>query len=384
MIETHMGETTLSSKVKNLAMLLALSVVATTGSAQAQGDADKKESPLMKKANEQHSQGRFKEAEATYREILRSEPENAVVHQRLGAVLAAQGTMIRDEKQRAEIDETAILEEKQAIKLDPKFHMPHVVLGQIYANKGKYEDAIKEFNLAIGKKPDSFMAHLDLGIYYMHLDKPEDAIRVYRRAAELKPDRPTPHMNAGVALQSLGRYDEAVAELKKALELKLNKQELNLANFNLGNIYADKGDYDNAISAYQASLKAEPGNLLAQSGIGWMQGAKGEYDADIAIQRKVLKSTKDPIIESVARARLATALAGKGDSKAAEQEFQKCAAMKPPYPVALMDYGLYLAKNGRKNEAKSAFQRALEVQPTFKPAKEALAKLESDGKVQTK
>jgi tetratricopeptide (TPR) repeat protein len=381
--ENHTGERTLSSKLKNLALLLALSTVASTGSAQAQGGAaDANDSPAMLKAAKLHNALKFKEAEAAYRDVLRTEPDNAKAHQRLGAVLAAQGTVMNDEKARLEIDETAILEEKQAIKLDPKFHLPHVVLGQIYANRGKYEDAVKEFKQAIALKPDSFKSHLDLGIAYMHLDKAEDALATYKKASEIKPDYPTPHINMGVLLQSMGRLDEAVAAEQKALDLKLTPQEANAANFNLGNIYADKKEFDNAIKAYQAALKTEPGHLLAQSCIGWMQGAKGEYDADIAVQRKIIKVTKDPVMESIARARLATALAGKGDTKGAEAEFQKCMSIKPQYPVALMDYGIYLKKNGRKDEAKSAFQKALQIQPTFKPAKDALAEL--DGKVQTK
>lgn len=375
-----MGDRTLSSKLTKLALSLVLSAVAV-GTAQAQSD-NSNESPELKKASGLHGQGKFKEAEVIYREILRKEPDNSTVHTRLGMALAAMA-MDKDPKTRKDMEETAILEERQAIKLNPKDHMPHIQLGKIYANSGNYDEAIKEFNQAITLKPDSYMAHVDLGGYYMHLDKADDAIRMYKKANELKPEKPTPYINLGVAYQSQGRFDEAVAIMKKALELKLNKNEQNLANFNLGNIYADKGEADNAIASYEASLKAEPGNLLATSGVGWMKGTKGQYDEDIALQKKVLKlAGGQRVIESVARARMASALAAKGETKAAEAEFEKCAAMKPPFPVALVDYGHYLEKSGRKNEAKSQFQKALEVQPSFKPAKEALAKLE--GNTQTK
>ncbi len=374
-----MGERTLSSKLTNLALSLALSMVAV-GTAQAQDKSQ--ESPELQKASSLHLQGKLKEAEVLYREILRKEPDNAVVHTRLGACLAAL-SIDKNGKNQKDMEETAILEERQAIKLNPKDHMPHIQLGKIYANSGKLEEAIKEFNQAIALKPDSYMAHIDLGTYYMHLDKAEDAIRVYKKANELKPEKPTPYINLGVAYQSIGRFDEAVAIMKKALELKLNKNEQNLANFNLGNIYADKGEADNAIASYEAALKAEPSNLLATSGIGWMKGSQGQYDEDIALQKKVLKLCNGQrIIESVARARMASALAAKGDTKTAEVEFEKCAAMKPPFPVALVDYGHYLEKKGRKNEAKSQFQKALQVQPSFKPAQDALAKLE--GNTQTK
>ncbi len=369
----------MSSKQSKLALLLALATVATTGQVFAESAAD----PEIKKGDDLQKANKLKEAADVFREVIRKEPGNAKAHQRLGAVLAAQATIAPDEKTQKDLDETAELEEKQAVKLDPKYYLPHVVLGQMYANRNKYEDAVREFKAATELKPDSFRSHLDLGIAYQHLSKDDEALKAYRRAAEIKPDYPAAWINMGVHQQSMGDFNGAIESEKKALSLKLTPQETHAANYNLGNIYADANQPDEAIKAYQAALKVQPAHLFSQSGIGWMEAAKGNYDAAIATQRRVIKAAKNPVMESIARSRLASALAAKGDSAAAEKEFQKCISIKPLNPVSMMEYGRYLEKSGKKAEAKTQFERALSLQPSFKPAKEALAKLDS-GKSETK
>jgi len=365
---------------------LTLSVVTSVGAAKA--EEAKKDSPAMGKAEKLYGAQKFEEAAKQYREVIREEPDNAKAHQRLGAVLAGIGTTMTDEAARKEQDDTAILEEKTAIKLDPKYYLPHVVLGQIYANRNQYEESINEFELAVNLKPNGFRPHLDLGIALTRVDRWDEALKAYRKASEIKPDAPVPHINIGVLLQNQGDFEGAIVEERKALELKPNQYEAHAAHFNLGNIYADSNEPDNAITEYQEALKINPRHLLSQSGVGWMMARKGEFDGAIAQQRKVLKQldamrkakVSDPAAESIARGRLATALAAKGDKKEAEKEFDKCLNTKPANPITMMDYGLYLEKEGRKGEAKTMFQKALEIQPSFKPAKDALAKLETGAK----
>ncbi|MDZ4836132.1 MAG: tetratricopeptide repeat protein [Candidatus Melainabacteria bacterium] len=370
----------MSSKLTNLALVLALTTVATSSQAMAADRAndDANLNPQMKKAKDFHRQGKFKEASDAYREVIRLEPNNAPAHQSLGAVLAGLGTIAPDEKTRKDLDETAILEEKQAIKLDPKFHLPHIVLGQIYANQGKFEEAIKEFKTAAELKPDSFSTQIDLGQIYLKTGALDDALKAYRRATEIKPDKATAYINMGVVQQNLGDYPAAIESELKGISLQKNPYELQAASLNLANVYADSGESDKAIKYYQDAYKLNPNDVMPLSGIGWMQSAKGDYVTAIATQRKVIKQAgKNQIVESIARARMATALSRKGDTAEAEKEFQKVMITKPLHPVAVMEYGYYLEKAGRKSEAKSQFEKALTIQPTFKPAKEALAKLDS-------
>ncbi|MCC6977097.1 MAG: hypothetical protein IT343_02155, partial [Candidatus Melainabacteria bacterium] len=88
-----------------------LSIVAASAIA-APALADDAGSPEFQKADALYKKLKMKEAEAAFRDIIRKEPDNARAHQRLGAVLGAMGE-----------EETAILETKQSIKLDPKYFL---------------------------------------------------------------------------------------------------------------------------------------------------------------------------------------------------------------------------------------------------------------------
>jgi len=83
------------------------------------------EDSLIERGDGLMARQRFKEASSTFREAVRVNPDSSKAHLKLGASLAAQDDY-----------ETAILEEKTALKLDPQAFLPHIVLGQIYANQG--------------------------------------------------------------------------------------------------------------------------------------------------------------------------------------------------------------------------------------------------------
>ncbi len=87
----------------------------------------------LKKGDAFDEKGKPKEAMVQYREAIRLDPDCAKAHSRLGGCLA---------KYDHEYD-TAILEEQTSIKLEPKYYLPHVILGEVYANLGKNEDSIE-------------------------------------------------------------------------------------------------------------------------------------------------------------------------------------------------------------------------------------------------
>lgn len=346
--------------------LAVVSVVVTGGNAALAAD-DQFDTPEMKAADILF-QRQSPKAIPAFREIIRKQPDNWKAHQRLGAALAGQ---VDSEKGGKPSDyETAILEEKQAIKLNDKYFLPHVTLGQIYSNQQKFEDAVKEFKLAIQKKPDSYRSHLDLGVAYTYLDQNSNAIDAYEAASKIKPEEAVPHLNLGVLYQSKGDYEKAITHEKKAIELNPKIAE---AHINLANIYAEQNKPDEALDSFKAALKLNPNQPFAMSGVGWMLAKKGDYAEAISQQRKVLKQYGT---FSVARSRLAQALAEQGNKAEAEKEFKACMAEKPkPNPVCMVEYGKYLQGAGRNEEAKNLYKGALQQLPNYKPAQDALASL---------
>ncbi|MGH9547735.1 MAG: tetratricopeptide repeat protein, partial [Terriglobales bacterium] len=131
-------------------------------------------SPAMKKGEGLYQRGQYKEAAEQFREEIRTSPDNAKAHCRLGACEAGMGN-----------DDTAILEETTSAKLDPKYFLPHVVMGQVYSNAGKLDLAVKEFKQAVTLKPTSFLSHIDLGVALVQIGETDEAIRVNKEASEM-------------------------------------------------------------------------------------------------------------------------------------------------------------------------------------------------------
>jgi tetratricopeptide (TPR) repeat protein len=99
-----------------------------------------------------------------------------------------------------------------------------------------------------------------LGLLYLQLQRLDEAVFHIKAALAEKPDDPQAHSNLGIALKDLGRFDEAVVHFQRALLLSPGKPgTLN----NLGNVYRELGRLDEAIASYRQALAVDPNNSQA-------------------------------------------------------------------------------------------------------------------------
>ena len=83
----------------------------------------------------------------------------------------------------------------------------------------------------------------------------------YRRALETNKDSYEAHYNLGDALYKQDKYAEAQTEFEKAakmLDPKKDKERFAKSMHNIGNCNFAQQQYDKAVAAYQASLRANP------------------------------------------------------------------------------------------------------------------------------
>jgi Tfp pilus assembly protein PilF len=128
------------------------------------------------------------------------------------------GYVLRD-KQHNDND-TAILEYRLAIELDPWQTVHHNNLGVALRDQSKTEEAIAEYKKAIDLDPRFAMAHNNLGVALYNQHNTDEAVVEYRKAIELDPSYANAHRNLSIALRKQGKNEAADAELKKALDLE--------------------------------------------------------------------------------------------------------------------------------------------------------------------
>lgn len=140
---------------------------------------------------------------------------------RARALLEQGKSLYREDK-----DEEAVTALQEAVKSDPDLAEAHFRLGLGYEALGKREEAEVEFRKAVTsykkyltEHDGDAEAHYDLGQTYAALDQFSDAIREYREATRLKDNDADIYYDLGVAHTRLAQYDAAAAAFSKSLEI---------------------------------------------------------------------------------------------------------------------------------------------------------------------
>lgn len=163
----------------------------------------------MRQATQLHAQGKLREAEAIYRQVLQREPMNAEAMHHLGLIAHQVGQ-----------HGPAIELIRKSISIKPGVGYFFKNLGSVLTAVGKYSEAVEAFETAVGLTPNDATAHHPLGVAYEKMYEYERARAAYRRAIELDPKHAPSYFNLGVIAEYHGEYDESLRLLEKAIDLK--------------------------------------------------------------------------------------------------------------------------------------------------------------------
>ena len=143
--------------------------------------------PLAREAKASFDQGKFKEAEKQYQEILTKSPNNIYSLSNLGVVLFRNGKL-----------KAAELTLKKAIAIEPTDEFTHTTLGIVYYQQSKFDDALSELTKSLAINPKSATAHNYLGITASQKGWQEAAEKEMLAAVEENPNYADAHFNLAV------------------------------------------------------------------------------------------------------------------------------------------------------------------------------------------
>jgi len=136
--------------------------------------------------------GRYAEAAATYRELVRALPGNAGLLVNLGMALHLSGK-----------DQEAIPHLEAALRLDPSSLPANLFLGAARLRLGRGEAAVAPLQMAVRLQPDNLEVRSTLAEALMGLDRPAQAEPHLRRITQLAPADPAAWFNLGQAYEEL-------------------------------------------------------------------------------------------------------------------------------------------------------------------------------------
>jgi Flp pilus assembly protein TadD/2-polyprenyl-3-methyl-5-hydroxy-6-metoxy-1,4-benzoquinol methylase len=228
-------------------------------------------------AFEHHRRGRLAEADAAYRRVLESTPDEPEALHRLGIIahqlgrnelalqLIDRATAINPLHPTYHHDAGIVLHAlgrlddacnryRKALLLEPNYPRAHNGLGIALKDQGRLDESAASFRAAVSLRPDYIEAWNNLGNVVRALGNPAEALRIFRRLLELRSSSPHLWMNVGGALLELGAAADAARACQRALAL-----EPNLANARatLGNALLALGRPDEAAESFAIALRLE-------------------------------------------------------------------------------------------------------------------------------
>lgn len=259
-----------------LAALLLL--LCCAGFANAQQPLPKALEALFAEGVEAQRAHRLKEAEAAFLEVIRQGGKVSFVHNNLGIVYQLQGDHLR-----------AILQFREALRLQPDYPAPRFLLGASLMALGRTADAIRELERALKLDPSQTLGRLQLIKAYEQAGNLIAVVDQYRKLRDAQPQEPEYAYQLGKAYLKLsewafqrmkelnprsallyqtlasqyrlqGRDELALRALWQAIAIDPRMPELHL---NLAEIYLSQGKRNEARSALAAELALMPESQAA-------------------------------------------------------------------------------------------------------------------------
>jgi protein O-GlcNAc transferase len=249
----------------------------------------------------------------------------------------------------------AVVADQKAVEISPNDAEAHSNLGVILQELSRLEDAVVSFKKAIEINPDYAEAHSNLGITLKELGRLDDAETSYKTAVHIKPDFAEAHMNLGMTLQALGRLKDAETSYKQAIAIKPEYAE---AHFSLGNTLKELGRLEDAEKSYKIATTIKLDYAFAYNNLGTILKELGQLEEAETSFKKAIAIKSD---YAEAHSNLGVTLQELFKLEEAQIILKKAVAIKPDYAEAYYNLGITLKELGRLQDAEESYKKAIAI-----------------------
>ena len=193
--------------------------------------------------------GHHGKAAATYRRILKIEPDRADAVHLLGKIEYARR---RFETALELFDQCLTMASEDDLKL---LTASHRMRGETLRMLNRHADAVAACRTALDLQPDSTSALLSMGAALRGLGRLDDALACLDCVIKLDPKLAPAYNNRGNVLREMGRSAEAIASYRYALAINPRMVD---AHNNLANELRNSGELEDAIASYEQALSMRP------------------------------------------------------------------------------------------------------------------------------
>lgn len=279
-------------------------------------------------------------------QALVSSPENAVLHDALGSLLA----------QQQRYDE-AKSEFQQALVLNPALASAHFHLGSVFLDENDSRAAVRELTQANDLAKTNAGYAIQLGRALRTDGQDDAAIHVLRHAIELDATSISARYELALTLQASG---DAVEALPFFREVEEKRPEDAYALTNLALALVQTGDAKDAISFYLRALTLTPhdATLREDLGVAYLQ----QSDLDHAIEQFRAGLNSDPG-DAYLHYDLGLALKLKDNPSAAITELVSAEKLAPQLPDPPYTLGVLYMQLAQFPQSQAELEKAIALRP---------------------
>ena len=276
------------------------------------------------------------------------------------------------------------------------------IRASVFANQNRMDESVAALERAHAASPDAFPPVVGLVSDYVKLGKPDKAERMLQELLNKYPDNAELLILMGQTKQAQNKFDDAQKQYRAAIA----KQPKDPNAYNaLSDLFVKQKDYGSAGEVIKAGLQEQPQNLSLRLVAAGLHIQKGS-DADaIAQYEAILKDQPNALLainnlasllldhrsdkESMERAfTLSDKLKGsavpqfedtlgwaqlkKGDIKSAIATLEPVVAKLPDLAAVHYHLGMSYAADGKPDQAREQFQKALNLEPDGTPLKSSI------------
>jgi protein O-mannosyl-transferase len=259
---------------------------------------------------------------------------------------------------------------RHALNYSPDWPFLNIHIGEVYAERGEFDNAVKYLQRAIDNQPTSSAGFASLGYVYSMQGRFEDAEAMFQRAVQLGSPFPRTWINIGINRTKLGRLPEAEEAFANAL--RLNSKNL-IANFQLGIVLRDQGKSDAAEAAFLRTLELEDRFIDARLNLAAVYAGNGRMED--ALEQVRIARRIDPENNEILLTEGGIYLRSNECSLAAST-LSKLVSRVPDHPRGFLLLGMAHECLKNNQEAIGAYERAIAIAPNEQFAEVARRNIE--------
>jgi tetratricopeptide (TPR) repeat protein len=257
---------------------------------------------------------------------------------------------------------------ERAHAASPDAFPPVVGLVSDYVKLGKPEKAEGLLQELLKKYPDNAELLILMGQTKLAQNKFDDAQKIYRAAIAKRPKDPNPYS----ALSDLFVRQKDYGAAAEVVQAGLREQPQNLSLLLVAaGLQIQTGKDDSAIAQYEAILKDQPNSLIAINNLASLlldhRSDKESIDRAVALSEKLKGSAVPQFEDTVGWAQFK-----KRDVKGAVATLESVAVKLPDLAAVHYHLGMSYAADGKSDQAKQQFQKALALEPDGTPLKSSI------------